>query len=296
MHSGISSRLITALNEKLHEIGLTKSTIQKVKPISGGSINDAYALITAEQSFFVKINTAKNYPSFFEKEQRGLLLLDESSSLTVPKVYFTGATEDLIYLVMELIVPGEMKSNFWEIFAEGLASLHKKTNSQFGLEYNNFMGSLVQKNDFRPDWLSFFVENRLQDQVKRAFDKGLLDAILLANFDQLYKKLTNLLPEEPPSLLHGDLWSGNFMVGEGGEPVIMDPAIYFGHREMDIAMMHLFGGFDRKLFAAYNELYPLQKGWEKRIEIYNLYPLLVHVNLFGGGYLSRLKAVLKRVI
>lgn len=296
MHNGISSRLITALNEKLHEIGLTKSTIQKVKPISGGSINDAYAIITAEKSFFVKVNTAKNYPSFFEKEQRGLLLLNESTSLTVPKVYFTGATEDLIYLVMELIVPGEMKSNFWEIFAEGLASLHKKTNSQFGLEYNNFMGTLVQKNDFRPDWLTFFVENRLQDQVKLAFDKGLLDATLLANFDQLYKRLTNLLPEEPPSLLHGDLWSGNFMVGERGEPVIMDPAIYFGHREMDIAMMHLFGGFDRKLFAAYHELYPLQRGWEKRIEIYNLYPLLVHVNLFGGGYLSRVKAVLKRVI
>jgi len=296
MQSEISSKLLAELNVKLRENGLTQSTINKVEPISGGSINNAYALITDKERFFVKINTAGNYPQLFEKEQKGLLLLEKSTSLTIPKTYFIDSTESNVFLVMELIEPGIMKQDFWEVFAEGLASLHKRTSNQFGLEYNNYIGSLVQKNDLKSDWLTFFVENRLQDQVKMAFDKGLVDLVMLSNFDKLYKKLNSILPVESPSLIHGDLWSGNFMVGKNGEPVIMDPAVYFGHREMDIAMMHLFGGFDRKLFETYNELYPLERGWEKRIEICNLYPLLVHVNLFGGGYVSRVKGVLKGIV
>ena len=296
MQSEISSKLLAELNVKLRENGLTQSTINKVEPKSGGSINNAYALITDKERFFVKINTAGNYPQLFEKEQKGLLLLEKSTSLTIPKTYFIDSTESNVFLVMELIEPGIMKQDFWEVFAEGLASLHKRTSNQFGLEYNNYIGSLVQKNDLKSDWLTFFVENRLQDQVKMAFDKGLVDLVMLSNFDKLYKKLNSILPVESPSLIHGDLWSGNFMVGKNGEPVIMDPAVYFGHREMDIAMMHLFGGFDRKLFETYNELYPLERGWEKRIEICNLYPLLVHVNLFGGGYVSRVKGVLKGIV
>lgn len=134
---------------------------------------------------------------------------------------------------------------------------------------------------------------RLQPLVKLAYDSGLLDGQDARRMEILYKKLPEILPVEPPSLIHGDLWSGNYMVGNDGNPCIIDPAVYYGHREMDIAMSKLFGGFSPEFYRAYNEEYPMVKGWEKRVELNQLYPLLVHVNLFGEGYNRQVRQILK---
>ena len=180
------------------------------------------------------------------------------------------------------------------LFGKQLAQLHQNTNTSFGLEESNYIGSLLQQNNLHNNWIDFFINERLKPQIKLARDNGKIDLSTITKFERLYTKLDEIFPEEPPALLHGDLWSGNFMVDEKGGPVIIDPAVYFGHREMDIAMTKLFGGFNQQLYQSYNEHFPLEKGWEQRVDICNLYPLMVHVNLFGGGYLEQVKSILNK--
>lgn len=295
LRNGISKEMSAYLNQELSNNGLSTSDIIKMSPVYGGSINESFTITTQKERFFIKINSASEFPMMFEREKAGLELLRVSTALKVPFIHLLGEHDGLSFLLMENIEPAAPKPNFWEDFGRGLAQLHQNTQEQFGLNYDNYIGSLIQKNSKKKDWLSFFIENRLHYQAKLAFEKGLVKKSLLQDLEQLYLKLDAIFPKEPPALCHGDLWSGNFMVGKNGEPVIMDPAIYFGHREMDLAMMHLFGGFNRKLYDAYHEVYPLTSGWENRIEVCNLYPLLVHVNLFGEGYVSRVKNILEKL-
>ena len=186
------------------------------------------------------------------------------------------------------------ENNFWENFGRGLAKLHKTTSDYFVLDHNNYIGSLTQSNRKRDNWIDFFVEERLGFQLKLARDSHLIDSGVLSAAEGLFNRLNEIIPKEQSSLLHGDLWSGNFMLGDQGEACLIDPAVYYGHREMDIAMTKLFGGFDHQFYEAYNQEFPMEKGWEQRMDICNLYPLLVHVNLFGGGYVSQLTSILKR--
>jgi len=296
LRNGLSKEFIRFLNKELSSKGLSTSEIIEIKPVYGGSINESFAIYTEREHFFIKINSASAFPKMFEKEKIGLELLKASSPLTVPLAYLVGEFNGSSFLLMEYIDSTSAMLNFWEDFGRGLAQLHQNTQDSFGLDHDNYIGTLVQKNSRNADWPAFFIENRLHYQAKLAFDKGRLEKTLLYDLEKLYLKLNVIFPKESPVLLHGDLWSGNFMVGKLGEPVIMDPAVYFGHREMDLAMMHLFGGFDRKLFDAYHEVYPLENGWENRIEVCNLYPLLVHVNLFGGSYANRVRIVLERIL
>ena len=156
------------------------------------------------------------------------------------------------------------------------------------------MGSLRQNNCFHSSWVDFFINERLDKQVQLASRKGLLSGPLEKQFERLYAQLDELLPEEPPCLVHGDLWSGNFMVSENGEVCLIDPAVYYGNREVDLAMSTLFGGFSPDFYTSYEEEYPLIPGWKDRLELYNLYPLLIHLNLFGSGYLGSILKVLQR--
>jgi fructosamine-3-kinase len=154
------------------------------------------------------------------------------------------------------------------------------------------MGSLPQSNKKHSDWISFFVEERLEKQVSLAHEY--LSSSNFSAFNRLYKRLGELIPPEPPALLHGDLWGGNYMVSSDGKACLIDPAVYYGHREIDIAMTTLFEGFDGDFYASYHEEYPLEKGWRDRLDIFNLYPLLIHLNLFGSGYLGSIERILKR--
>jgi len=187
-----------------------------------------------------------------------------------------------------------MSNEFWEKFAKQIANLHRHTSNIFGLDHNNYIGSLNQSNKNHNNWIDFFREERLIFQIKMARDNGKIGNDIINMFDGFFLKLDEIFPVEPPALIHGDLWSGNYMVNKNGEPVIIDPAVYYGNREMDLGMTQLFGGFSAEFYKFYNDFFPLENGWKDRLDYCNLYPLMVHVNLFGGGYIQSVKSILKR--
>ena len=268
--------------------------IKRTVPVSGGSINDAYKLDTDAGLFFVKKNSASLFPGMFAKEKAGLEILAATNTVGVPKVVGLGQKDDTAFLVLDYIESAARQPAFWEFFAERLADLHRHNADHFGLDHDNYIGSLPQSNRKHDKWPDFFREERLEKQVKMARDKGQIGTEIVRAFERFYLKLPELFPEEPPTLIHGDLWGGNYMVGEKGEPVIIDPAVYYGHREMDLGMSQLFGGFDRMFYEAYERHYPLEKGWQQRMDYCNLYPLMVHVNLFGSGYVGSVRAIIEK--
>ena len=270
------------------------TTILSISKLSGGDINQVYFLKTSKGNFVVKLNEKNAYPKMLCKEAKGLELLRKGNVIT-PAVIDQFEQDDLQLIILDHIEAATPNKQFWYRFAEDLSKLHRKHNAGFGLDHNNYIGSLHQENRMLPTWERFFVENRLIPLIKMGFDKGLLHKGHLAKFEDLFKVLKDMIPIEKPSLLHGDLWSGNLLCGQGQAPVFIDPAVYYGHREVDIAMTKMFGGFDPIFMSRYLEIYPLEKGWENRIEIHNLYPNLVHLNLFGKSYLGGIERVLEKV-
>jgi fructosamine-3-kinase len=201
------------------------------------------------------------------------------------------------FLLLEYLEPGRKSAGFEEQLGRGLAKLHRFGASSFGLDHDNFIGSLPQRNRERATWSEFLRTERLEPQVERARRVGHFTSRHQQMFEQLFEKLEELCgPAEPPSRLHGDLWGGNLHVDQQGNPSLIDPAVYGGHREMDLGMMQLFGGFGERVFAAYDEAYPRAAGHQDRVLLYQLYPLLVHVNLFGGGYVRSVERALARYL
>ena len=268
--------------------------VNQVIPITGGNINTAIHLKTNKGNFFAKYNDANKYNGMFALENKNLQLLRDTRTLHIPNSVCVFTHEDLEFLVLEHIESGSPHYEFWSDLGFGLAHLHKTHAEQFGLDFNNYVGSLPQSNKKTSNWNDFFIHERLEPMLKLAVDSGKADIMLSEKFEGLYKKLPEIFPVEQPSLLHGDLWSGNIMSNEDGDPVAFDPAVYYGHREMDIAMSKLFGGFEVEFYDAYNEVYPLEQSWETRLQICNLYPLLIHVNLFKGAYLQSIKNIVNR--
>ncbi|MBE9491284.1 MAG: fructosamine kinase family protein [Bacteroidetes bacterium] len=268
--------------------------ILNIRSLSGGSINEAFLLETNAGKYFFKCNYASRYPGMFEKEAMGLQLLHEAKEIDVPKVIDYGTTGNHAYIILEYIDSISKRNDFWEAFGVALARLHKHSSYQFGLDHDNYIGSLYQWNNRHKDWITFFIEERLERQLKLAKDSGLFSSSLISQFNNLYNHLPDIFPVEPPSLIHGDLWSGNYIVGALGQAVIIDPAVYYGHREMDIGMSRLFGVFGNAFYNAYNQEYPMKEGWKERIDICNLYPLMVHVNLFGSGYVGSVQSIMMK--
>ena len=283
---GLESQLGKKLKQKLH--------FRRVSPISGGSINLAARLDTTFGTFFLKANDAFQFPGMFEKEARGLQVLKNAGVFTIPEVIFTGEEEGLSFLILRFIDSKPKSKNFWESFGISLAKLHCLTDTRFGFTEDNYIGSLVQSNREHNRWTDFFIEERLEKQLQLAINSGKMDSSDSRLFRKIYTRYESLINDEPPALLHGDLWNGNFIAGNDGEPCLVDPAVYYGHREMEVAMTKLFGGFEDQFYESYNNEYPLIPGFEERIDIHNLYPLLVHVNLFGGAYIARVRGILKK--
>ena len=179
-------------------------------------------------------------------------------------------------------------------FGKKLGRLHKSTSDYFGLDYDNYIGKLPQSNTKHSNWFDFFALERIEPQVRMGIESGKLSRPILKSVEGFYKKLGSILPTEKPALLHGDLWSGNFMFTKSGGVSIYDPAVYYGHREMDLAMTRLFGGFSANFYEGYNEQFPLSGGFDSRVSIYNLYPILVHANLFGGSYCRQAENIINR--
>ncbi|HEV8505244.1 MAG TPA: fructosamine kinase family protein [Chitinophagaceae bacterium] len=264
-------------------------------PVGGGSINDTYKLVvTDHHTFFVKVNLATQYPELFQKERKGLEFLGNQNILRIPPVIVDDEIDNYQFLVLGWIGEGLRTDQFWKKFGKQLAALHHVTNPYFGFEEDNYMGALAQQNDQYSNWSEFFVHCRLQPQVKRAKENRMLHANHLNSFENLYEALKDIFNNEQPALLHGDLWSGNFMCDRDSVPVLIDPAVYFGHRSMDLAMTTLFGGFDKSFYEAYNYHYPFPNNYHEQWDVCNLYPLLIHLNLFGAGYLGQIERTLRR--
>ncbi|TBW30279.1 fructosamine kinase family protein [Gramella sp. KN1008] len=281
------SRREDILRQIAEENGIT---YKSSSPLSGGDINEVYLLVGPSEKFVVKLNNTSRFPGMFEAERLGLQKLAEPEVIDVPKPLATGAIKEMAYLLLEYKDSGRKSSNFWESFGEQMAKLHKTTAEDFGLEKDNYIGSLPQYNDKKDSAAEFYISMRLQPQIKMARDKG----FQLNVSDNFYRNCEQLIPQEPPALVHGDLWNGNYLVNSKGLPCLIDPAVAFAPREMDLGMMKLFGGFQDQLFQTYNEVLPLESGWQERIPLWQLYYLLVHLNIFGAGYRSQVTSIIRQ--
>lgn len=267
--------------------------IRDRRGIGGGSINQAYQVTDGDRSYFLKINQAARF-AMFEAEALGLKEIAASNTIRVPRPICWGTAEGAAYIVMEYLPLAGSSRDSWYQMGQDLAAMHRVTSPLgFGWQQDNTIGETPQKNPWMPDWVTFYVEHRLTYQFQLAQRRGhfprqkeLLAAVptLLSGHD----------PE--PSLVHGDLWSGNAAVTSAGVPVILDPATYYGDREVDIAMSELFGRFPQAFYEGYNASYPLEAGYELRKTLYNLYHVLNHFNLFGGGYGSQANMMIDRLL
>ncbi len=287
-------QFIDHLQQRFTDFFESTTEIQGHTPVHGGDISQSFMLETNRGRFLIKVNAAIFGLDMFEKEARGLIHLADTGALKVPRPLFDGKFHQQIFLVMEYVDHGSPADDFWENFGEGIAKLHYNTAAQFGLEYDNFLGKLTQKNTPGDTWSDFYAHQRVLRLVNKANQKGLLEAEHVKQAEKLSGGLSSLFPAEKPALLHGDLWKGNFIAGANGYVAIYDPAIYYGSREMDIAMAKLFGGFDDRFYASYHYHFPLEAGWEERLPVCQLYPLLVHLLLFGGQYKRMVTEILEK--
>lgn len=280
----IQQKLEAVLNEKIIE----------TKVLYGGDINHALKLSTHKEHFFLKWNNKQLYPRIFEREAQGLQLIEATQSICTPICIEANTCEDDAYLLLSFIDKGKMSKSFWEDFGRQIAKMHQSTAPTFGLAQDNYIGTLNQSNKQHENFIAFFIYERLEKQLELAEKNNKISHHFRKRFEELYKLLPSLIPTEAPALLHGDLWTGNFICNQAGEPCIYDPAVYYGHREVDLAMSTLFGQFDKRFYEAYNEEFKLEDGWKNRLDIYNLYPLLVHANLFGESYLSEVEGIMSK--
>ncbi|MBA3665750.1 MAG: fructosamine kinase family protein [Bacteroidetes bacterium] len=261
-------------------------------PLSGGDTSQAWKIETHEGDYFLKINSLEKYPSLFESEVNSLEALWGNSSLIIPRVLKTDLIGGEQFLLLEWLESNSEQQE-WEGLGTDLANLHNKPQPCFGWKENNYIGKLPQINRQHDRWETFYAQCRILPLVKNLFDNGVFSASDLKNAENLCQKLSGIFPDEPPALLHGDLWIGNIMFTPKG-PACFDPASYYGHREMDIGMSLMFGGFNTSFYNTYHEVYPLEKNWRQRIPLTQLYPLLVHAALFNGHYIQTVRNILKQ--
>ena len=268
--------------------------IEKSHPVSGGCINQGYAVSGNGLIYFVKINQA-NQEAMFAAEALGLKQIHATKTIRVPEPICWGIADKSSYLVLEWLEFGGGDSQSWEKMGQNLAHLHQVSLSdRFGWHCNNTIGSTPQINTISNNWADFFAHQRIGYQLRLAKERG-------GNFpdeDQVIPAISEILSQHQPhpSLVHGDLWSGNAAITVDGEPVILDPATYWGDREVDLAMTELFGGFPAAFYRGYNDVFPLDAGYQQRKTLYNLYHILNHFNLFGGGYASQANRMLQEIL
>ena len=261
-----------------------------VNPVSGGDINEAYRLQTSAGVWFVKWNDRNRFPGMFDREAEALKAM-ATVGATVPEVVRSGETNSKAFLVLKFMEEGRARD--FRMAGRMLARLHQHRDAQFGWDTDNYIGSLVQYNDRMDHWPDFYREMRLEVQLKLALDSGRIDGDENRVLSKAFDRICHLFPDEAPAFLHGDLWSGNQIFDTQGDPVFIDPAVYYGHREIDLGMTRLFGGFPGEFYDSYNEVFPLESGWTERMGWAQLYPLLVHVNLFGRSYLGRVMEIVE---
>ena len=263
------------------------------RSVSGGSINAAYCAFNEDKKWFIKLNSEEKYPDMFEKEHDGLTTLRQTL-FNVPKALAHGTHENFTYLILDFIESSSKDEMNWELFGKSLAKMHLISKSKFGLNYSNYIGSLVQQNNYHSTWEDFYINERLLVLAELGLNKNLLTSKVVKRIERLCIRLSEIVPTEHPGLVHGDLWQGNIMCNNNYAPVLIDPAVYYGHREMDIGMLHLFGSVSKVALENYQNIYPLEKGWLDRMDVFQLYPLLVHLILFGSSYFNEVDSIVKK--
>lgn len=284
----------TQIAEHISQATATNFAIDNRRSVSGGCINQGYALSGSGTTYFVKVNQASQV-EMFAAEALGLKQILATQAIRAPQPICWGMADRASYLVLEWLEFGQGTAQSWEEMGRKLAAMHQAGSStRFGWERNNTIGSTPQINTWTDRWADFFAERRIGYQLRLAGRRG-------GNFpdeEQIVGVVREALAESypQPSLVHGDLWSGNAAVTAAGEPVILDPAVYYGDREVDIAMTELFGGFPAAFYRGYNHAFPLDEGYQQRKTIYNLYHILNHFNLFGGGYSSQANQMIQEIL
>lgn len=295
------------LNDALKSICGSEIRLLRRDRVYGGDSNDAFRLTLSDGTqLFLKTNSLEN-ADFFAAEALGLWALGQSGTIGVPKVLGTGTDADgeFSFLLMELIEKALPRKDYWETFGHQLAGLHKsetasfvktrEDNGKYGFLADNYIGANPQKNTPKESWVAFYRDCRLQPQIQRA--NSYFDASMRKHLSYLLDHLDLFLPEpEFASLLHGDLWNGNALCGSDGKAWIFDPAVYVGHYEADLAMTQLFGGFSPTFYRAYHEILPIERDYEERRDLYHLYHLLNHLNLFGRSYFGEVKAIVQKYV
>ena len=278
------------------------SGLRSVAPSGGGCVNQAARISTGQSDYFIKWNS-RPAAEMFVIEARGLKLLAKTQTIRVPEVLAVGEGTQLkaAFLLLEWVGEGSGRSSRpdQETLGRKLAELHQAAAPlQYGLDHDNLIGRTAQLNGWEEDWVTFFQEKRLLSQIEMAARRGDLSPSEVKKAENLLKKLPELLGgvRRNPSLIHGDLWGGNVISGKGGEPVLIDPAVYYADREAEIAFTELFGGFNSAFYAAYNEVWPLEKGYKQRRDLYNLYHVINHLNLFGGRYHYQALAIINEYL
>jgi fructosamine-3-kinase len=273
--------------------GLDYGKVSSVQSLGGGSINEVLLLNTSCGKLVLKVNSTEQFPGMFQAEADGLKALNVKNGPRIPQVILVAEMHGYQFLFLEYIEPGRRIHTSENDFAVKLANLHMHSAPQFGWTQNNYMGSLQQINDPCDTAAEFFAFQRVMPQWKIAYQSH--SATLPAGpFENMIKRLPEIIPEEKPALIHGDLWNGNRIIDPDGNSVLIDPAVSYGSREADLAMTALFGGFGSDLLTSYHLHFPLEPGFPDRADIWNLYPLLIHLNLFGSGYIGQILQIIRR--
>lgn len=269
---------------------------EPTREVGGGSINSCYYWPSVGAPMFVKI-APRESAAAFAAEADGLRELDAAHALRVPRVLATGAAGAAAFLALEWLEAGPADEACEGRLGAGLAALHTVSTSRFGWWRDNTIGRTPQENGWCTRWLEFFRERRLRPQLALA-GRGSFAGLLAARGEQLLTALPMLLADHnpQPALVHGDLWGGNWLATRAGEPALFDPAVYYGDRETDLAMTRLFGGFGAAFYRAYESAAPLPRGAALRVDLYNLYHVLNHANLFGGGYARQARELIDRLL
>jgi len=281
--------LIAEISAALNEEVVSYNTV------SGGDINHALKINTGNKNYFCKYNISAQHSGIIVSEFAGLKTLSDNGVRT-PKLITHIRMAALSGILLEWIPRNTVSSTSSGLqnLCEQLITLHSSTNKQYGAAQDNFIATLHQHNDWYDNFFDYYIESRLMPQFTLAYDNGYLqDSIAIEDFLQ---RITNIIPSEKPTLIHGDLWSGNYMISDNDNAYLIDPSVSYGHREMDIAMLHLFGGVPGMLMQLYNEVHPLITGWKDRMDIFQLYYLLVHLNIFGKSYLGQVQRILDRYV
>lgn len=277
-----------------HISDLLAEKILSFRSVSGGDISSAYKVDTEKRPYFLKVNNASFALDMFRAEQKGLEAIEKTRTIAVPHVHLVDSIEGQSFLLMDLVESKRPDTYDYQRLGTQLAQLHQCSQTDFGFLSDNFIGSLPQQNNPHSDWATFYWFERILPQLQMALKTRLIQPDIIPEKQKAIILFQNIFGDVKPSLLHGDLWGGNYLIATDGTPYLIDPAVYYGHSMVDIAMSHLFGGFGTDFYNAYHEIIPKSTHYDAQIELYQLYYLLVHLNLFGSGYYSSVASILKR--